>query len=260
METRFRSAAPSARIGRRRLFFVTLGALLVVLVNMASGGKLSAAARDIVAPVWGVGATIGNGIAQSGFFTSRSALEAQVAALQEELLQGQLQVAAFQVLQQENASLSQLTHLAQTSPGLAAPVTSSVISSPYGTFTVGAGRADGVAEGSLVLMQGGFVIGKVTQVQEHQSLVEQLFAPGVQTGVSIDGAQTVATGQGGEAQALLPRGVAVSQNDPVLAPGFGNRPVGIVQHVDSNPANAQAGISIALPVSFASLQYVYVTP
>ena len=260
MDTRFRNSASSARDGRRRLFFATLIALVVVLANLATGGKLSAAVRNVALPVWNFGAGIGKGITQSGFFSSRSALEAQIAALQDELQQGQLQAAAFEAVQEQNASLSQLTHLAQTTPGLAAPITSSLVSSPYGTFTIGAGSADGVAEGSLVLTEDGFVVGTVAQVQAHQSLVKQLFAPGVQTDVSIDGAQTVASGEGGEAQSEVPHGIPVSENDPVLAPAYGNRPVGVVQHVDSNPANAQSAVYIALPVSLASLQYVYVTP
>ena len=152
-----------------------------------------------------------------------------------------------------------LNILAQTTPGLAAPITSSIVSSPYGTFTIGAGSADGVAQGSLVLTADGFVIGKVTQVQAHQSLVDEVFASGAQTPVSIDGSAVVATGQGGEAQAEVPHGITVSQNDPVTAPEYGGRPIGIVQHVDSNPANAQQAVYIALPVSLASLQFVYVT-
>jgi cell shape-determining protein MreC len=260
MDTRFRSAAPSARGGRRRLLLVTLAALIVVVANIASGGKFSAAARDAVAPVYSLGATIGGGISQSGYFSTRGSLEAQVAALRDELQQQELQSAAFEVVQAENASLSQLTRLAQASPGLAAPITSSLVSSPYGTFTIGAGSSDGVAEGSLVLIQGGFVVGSVVQVQAHQSLVRQLFAPGIETNVTIDGAAVAASGQGGEAEAQVPHGISVLQNDPVVAPSYGNRPIGVVEHVDSSPANAQSAVYIALPISLASLQYVYVTP
>lgn len=246
--------------GRRGLFFVCIVALLVALLNFASGGKVSAAARDVVAPVSNFGDKLGAGITKSGYFSTRSALEAQVAALQNEVEQQQLQAAAFEAVQQENASLSQLTHLAQTSPGLAAPVTSSIISSPYGTFTIGAGSADGVSQGSLVLTADGFVVGKVAQVQAHQSLVDEIFAPGAQTPVSIDGTAAVLSGQGDEAQTEIPHGVAVSQNDSVIAPELEGRPVGIVQHVDSNPANAQQAVYVALPVSLSSLQFVYVTP
>jgi cell shape-determining protein MreC len=246
--------------GRRTLFLMTLLAIFVVLLNMATGGMVSAGVRDIVTPLSAVGGRMGASISGSGFFSSRSSLEAQVAALQNELQQEQLQAAAFEALQQENVSLSQLEHLAQSTKGLAAPVTSSLVSSPYGTFSIGAGSADNVSQGSLVLTADGFVVGTVVEVQAHQSLVGQLFAPGVQTPVSIDRAAVAATGKGGTAEAEVPHGVAVSEGDPATAPEYGGRPIGIVQHVDSNPANAEQAVYIALPVSLSSLSYVYVTP
>lgn len=246
--------------GRRQLLFVTIIALLVVVANVISAGNIAAGVRDVISPLHGAGAGIAGSVDASGFFTSRSALEAQIASLQQQLQQDQLQSAAFQVVQQENASLSQLEHVARTAPGIAARVTSSVISSPYGTFMVGAGSAQGVAEGSLVLEGNEFVVGKIAQVQANQSLADAVFAPGAQTPVSIDGAAVVASGQGGDAVAELPHGVAVTQGDPVVAPAFGGRPIGTVQYVDSNPANAQQAAYISLPVAFASLQFVYITP
>jgi len=260
MDTSFRRSASSAKSGRRRLFLVTLLALLIVLLNMATSGKVAALVRDAISPVSNIGARIGSAFTDNEYLSTRGSLESQISALQDEVQSDQLQAAAFQAVEQQNASLSALTHLAQTSPGLAAPITSSIISSPYGTFTIGAGTADNVAQGSLVLTSDGFVIGKVAQVQAHQSLVEEVFAPGVQTPVSIDGAAAVASGQGGEAQAEVPHGVNVSQNDPVVAPSYEGKPIGIVQYVDSNPANAQSAVYIALPVSLSSIQYVYVTP
>jgi len=260
MANGFRNSAQSSRAGRRKLFLATLIALVIVLANLASGGMLSAAARDVATPLWNLGGNIRSSVSKSGFFSSRASLVAQVAALQNELQQEQLQAAAFDVVQAENTSLTQLIHLAQTSPGLAAQITSSLVSSPYGTFSIDAGSADGITMGSLVLMQQGFVIGVITQAQEHQSLVQELFAPGVQTQVSIDGAAATAMGQGGEAELEVPHGITISENDPVTAPAFHGRPIGIVQHVDSNPANAQSAVYIALPASLASLQYVYVTP
>jgi cell shape-determining protein MreC len=259
MPRRTSFGAKSRSAGRRGLFLVTLIAILIILTNIATGGKVSALTRDLVSPVSGFGARIGSAITQNGFFSTRHSLESEISVLQNELQQQQLQAAAFEALQQQNASLSQLEHLAATTKGLAAPVTSSVVSSPYGTFTIGAGSADGVSQSSLVLTADGFVVGTVVQVQAHQSLVDELLGPGIQTPVTIDGASVLATGQGGTAIAEVPHGITVSQNDPVVAPEYGGRPIGIVQHVDSNPANAQSAAYIALPVSLSSLQYVYVT-
>lgn len=260
MANGFRSGRAPAKSGRRTLFLITLLAILIVLLNIAFGGRISALVRDIVSPVEDAGGKFGAFIASSGYFASRGQLEAQVAALQAEVQQEQLQAAAFNALQQENQSLSSMTHLAQTSPGLAAAITSSVVSSPYGTFMIGAGSSDGIPTGALVLTSDGFAIGKVVQTQAHQSIAEEMFAPGVQTPVSIDGSAVSAVGQGGQALAQIPHGITVSIGDPVIAPQLGGKPIGIVQHIDSNPANAQQTVYIALPISLASIQYVYVTP
>jgi cell shape-determining protein MreC len=242
------------------LFLATLLAILIMLFNIATGGKISALVRDVALPVSQIGGKIGEGLTQNGYFTSRRALEAQIAALQSEVQEEQLQAAAYSALEEKDASLSALEHIPATTPGLAAPVTSSIISSPYGTFTIGAGSADNISQGALVLSAEGFVIGKVVQVQTHESLVAELFASGVQTPVSIDGAAVIASGQGGEAVAEVPHGVSVSEGDPAIAPEYGGRPVGVIQHINSDPANARQAAYIALPVSLASLQYVYVTP
>lgn len=260
MPSGYRRSSATGRSGRRALFLVTLFAILTVLLNMAIGGKLAALTRDIISPVSTFGERMGSDITMNGYFSSRAALQSQISVLQNEVQQEELQAAAFAALQQQNQSLASLEHLAQTTPGLAAPVTSSIISSPYGTFSIGAGSADNVTQNSLVLTAEGFVLGKVVQVQAHQSLVEETYAPGASTAVTIDGAAASASGQGGEAVAEIPHGITVSQGDPVIAPQYEARPIGIVQHVDSNPANAQQAVYIALPVSLSALQYVYVTP
>ncbi len=260
MASGFRPANQSRTAGRRTLFLVTLFAVFIVLLNIALGGAISTLVRDVVTPVSRVGGNVGSAIANSGYFSSRRSLEAQLNALQDELQQQQLEAAAFTALQQQNQSLASLEHLAQTSPGLAAPIVSSVVSSPYGTFIVGAGSADTVAQNALVLTSDGFVAGKVVQVSSHQSLVNEIFGPGTQTPVTIDGASVIVSGQGGQAMAQVPRGITITQGDPVVAPEYGGRPIGVVQHVESNPADALQQVYIALPVSLSSLQYVYVTP
>ncbi len=101
-----RSKPTSVRItGRRGLFLVTLLAIFIVLLNIALGGRISAFTRDMIAPVSSLGGRLGAAIDDSGYFASRRTLEAQVAALQGEVQQDQLQAAAYSALQQQNMSL-----------------------------------------------------------------------------------------------------------------------------------------------------------
>jgi len=261
MAAEFRYAARASRSGRRRLFFATILVIVIVLLDLVSGGKVRSAVREGASAIWSAGSRAGEAISASGFFSSRHALEGQISALQQELAQSQAQTAAFAVVQAENASLTQMVHLAQTVPGVTAPVSSSLHSSPYGTFLIGAGSGDGLTQGALVLTAEGFVIGKITDVQSHTALVGELFAPDSSLDIVIDGASVNASGQGGgNAAAEVPRGVTVSPGDPVTAREYGGRPVGVVEHVDSDPASAQSKVLIGLPVSLSSLRFVYVTP
>jgi cell shape-determining protein MreC len=261
MHAEFRYAARASRSGRRRLFFATLFVLVLVLLDLLSGGKVRALARNAASSVWDVGSRAWSGISGSGYLSSRASLEAQISTLRDQLQQAQGQAATADVLQQENDALSRMTHLAQTTTGITAPIVSSIQSSPYGTFLVGAGSADGVSAGSLVLTPDDFVVGKVAQVGAHQSLVDETFASGSQTDVVIDGAAAAASGVGGgNARAQVSHGITVQVGDPVIAPEYGARAVGIVGHVVSDPASAQSQLYIALPVSLSSLKYVYITP
>lgn len=170
-----------------------------------------------------------------------------------------LRAAGYDALEAENAHLRALVHLAAKEPGTTAPIVSSLQSSPYGTFTIGAGEAEGVAKNDIVLTDGGFVLGTVVDVGSHTALVRAVFAPDASTDVVVGSIAAVASGQGGgNAEADVPRESAIATGTPVTAPAYGGKPVGIVGRVESDPAQAQATVYIAFPVNISLLQYVYV--
>ena len=173
----------------------------------------------------------------------------------------QEKAASYDALQANYTELSQMSHLAQSAPGVTAPVASSVRSSPYGTFLVGAGSADKITIGSKILTSTGFVIGTVSEVSEHSSLVKESFAPGAKLDVHLGGAELELVGAGGSnATVKIPRGVDVKVGDTVSAPEYGGKPVGVVRHIDSDPASAYGVAYLSLPVNLSSLSFVYVTP
>ena len=261
MATEFRYAARSSRSGQRRLLAATALVIVLVILDLLSGGKVRSVLRDAAGLIWGAGSHVELAISRSGYFSSRRSLENQISALQEELQEAHTQAAAFSVVEAQNQELSVITHLAASSPGVTAPLASSLIASPYGTFLIGAGSGDGITAGELVETSGGFVVGTISDVQAHTSLVQESFAPNATIDVVIDGASVQAKGQGGgEAIAQIPRTILVSANDPVTAPQFKNKPVGVAEHVNADPASAVSTVLIALPTSLSSLEYVYVTP
>lgn len=256
----FRSSA-TRRDGRRRLFFATIFVIAIIALDIFSGGMLRVAARALTARVWSASSYMRGAVLGSGFFSTRASLASENATLRETLAQYQEDAAGYQVLKQENDSLRSMLHLAQSERGITAPVVSSVVASPYGTFLVGAGTADSVAVGSLVVTEGGFVAGTVSETSAHTSLVTELFAGGSSVNVLIDGAAAEAVGRGGgNARISLSRDVRIHAGDPVTAPSLGGRAVGTVGKVVSDPSTASQTIYVILPVNLSSLTYVYVVP
>jgi cell shape-determining protein MreC len=247
--------------GRRKLLAATVLIIVLFLIDILSGGKIRAGVRTLgsIVSEWTGHAT--SGMVGSGFFASRAALESQNHTLSEEVAQLQERAAALAVAEQENEQLRGIVHLAQKVPGVTAPVVSSLDVSPYGTFLIGAGSGDGIARGNLVLTEDGFVVGQVSDTSAHQSLVTELFAPGASVSAVADGTSVSLSGQGGgNARASVPRGIAIAPGDPVIAPGLGERPVGIVGEVASSSASASQDVFVRIPPNTSSLQFVYVIP
>ena len=247
------------RNSRKRLIAVTLVVVIVFLADIVSGGKIRAGLRGTYSGVANVGGRMGSAIKGSGIFSTRAGLEAEVASLKEQLAQYEERAAGYGALVQENDQLRAIARIAGDQEGVTAPVISSDRSSPYGTFLIGAGSADGITKGSLVVTPGGFVAGRVSDTGPHTALVSEVFAPDASIDAIIAGTPVALEGRGGEnAEGKVPRGIVIPLGSPVVAPAFGNRPVGIVGHVASSSASATEDLLIRLPVNLSALQFVYV--
>lgn len=247
-----------------RLWAATMFVVLLFVFDFFTHGALRALVRSTSAVL---SRTVGHTVsefAQSGIFSSRAALQAQNRSLAEQMNTCQVRAAFVTVLQNENDQLRALVHLARSMPGITAPVTSSVAASPYGTFLIGAGSADGVADGALVLVSDAsgndsFVVGKVTQVSSRVSTVSEVFAPSSSVSVIVHGNVTTLSGSGGgNAHVSLPRDASVAVGDAVFSADLGGHPVGIVGHVASSSAQASQDVYVSVPVNLNALQYVYV--
>lgn len=249
----------------KRLLALTALVVFLFLVDVLSGGSVRHQLRGgaVVLGKWS--AYIGGSIARSGVFSTRAALEAQNRSLAEELAQYEERAGAYEVLRSENEQLRAFVRLVESTSrdaqGVTAAVVSSVRTSPYGTFLIGAGEAEGIERGSLVQTSGGFVVGTVTDAGAHTATVGEIFAPGASVEAMASGVAFSAVGSGGgNARAKVPRALAIRIHDPVLAPGLGQRPIGIVGSIASSTASASQELFIVLPVNLSSLRYVYILP
>ena len=246
----------------RRLLLFTVAVIVILAIDLASGGYLRGFARGGSVAIWGAGSGIVRSVLASGFFSSRRAQESEIQALKQELVRLRLDSAEVSVLREEAEALRSLVNLREREEGLTAPVISSVASSPYGTFVIGAGKEDGVAVGDLVLAGSegqGFVIAGVSEVAARRSLVTEIFAPGSRLGISVRGTQFELEGRGGgNARIEIPATFAVDEGDAVLAPDLGGRAVGVVGAVQDASSAAYKNIYLRSVVPASSLTFVYV--
>ncbi|MDO8514816.1 MAG: rod shape-determining protein MreC [bacterium] len=245
----------------RRLFAATILVVVLFIADIVSGGTLRYTLRSGVATFssW-VGSATGI-LGANEIFSSRRALESQNRSLSDTLAQLEDRAAGFDAIRVENEELRALLQVVQATSqkSVTAPVVSSIRSSPYGTFLIGAGSADGITRGSLVQTSGGFVVGKVSDMGAHTATVTEVFAPGVSLDAILGTAAISVRGSGGgNARAEAPRGLSIALGSPVFAPEFGQRAIGIVGAVASSSGSAVQDVFIRLPVNLASLKFVYV--
>ena len=246
----------------RRLLLGTVAVIVILAIDLASGGVLRGYVRGGSVAIWGAGSGIVRSALASGFFSSRRAQESEIQALKQELVRLRLNSAEVNVLREEAEALRRLVRLAERDPGITAPVISSVTSSPYGTFIIGAGEEDGVAVGDLVLTGSegqGFVIARVSETSARRALVTEIFAPGSRLGISVRGAQFELEGRGGgNARIEVPAPFAVEAGDSVLAPELDGRAVGLVGAVQEVSSAAYKDVYLRSVVPTSGLRFVYV--
>lgn len=261
MVTKFTFDAPYGRSGRRRLVYATFFVLIVCAVDIFSGGSIRARLQGSFSGLYLATAQIRSVIFDSGYFMTHRSLAEHNSALQEQLYKNAEKAAAYDVQVQENNALRALVHLSETEEGITAPIVSSVRSSPYGTFLIGAGASDPIQVGSLVLTEGGFVVGKISEVREKTSLVLEIFGGGSYVDMTIQSAQAVAEGRGGgNARVAMPRGIEITVGDVATSPSLRGRPIGLVGKIETSAASAEQTVYVRIPVNLSSLTYVYVVP
>jgi cell shape-determining protein MreC len=258
-DNRFSYRATQTNLDRRRLLLVTAIVVIVFAADSISGGYVRGFLRNVTGAMWSATVRAEERITANGFFSSRAQFAAENTALHAQILQYQGKLAAADVTAAENEQLRSLTHLAVGAPGISVPIISSFRTSPYGTFLIGAGSADGIEKDALVQSSDGYVIGKVSDVSSHTALVDQLFAPRRSVETLISAIPVTLTGVGGgNAIGRAPRGAKISEGDIVSAPSMGGKPIGVVGTVTSDAADAFSAVEVRAPANLTTLRFVYV--
>jgi rod shape-determining protein MreC len=243
---------------RTRLLYATVLICIIFLLDLISGGKLRGLARVSAGFIHTAVGQASESMLETGLFSTRHHLASENARLQAALDEYKKQDALYAAEHDENVRLRALVGLSQKISGKAAMVTSSLTASMYGTFTIDRGSKDGVTRGVAVYTADGYAIGMVAEVNDHASLVHELFAPNATVEAVIGDTRVVLEGQGGgNARAHAPRESKIQIGDVARAPNV-SAPVGIVEHIDAESTGADQVLYVRIPSNLEHLLIVYV--
>lgn len=262
MKSQFSNRARSRSPLVQALMVALLVSLAFFGLDTLTGGLVRSYARTTASLAWTASAGIISSTDGNGFFVTRRSLAHENAALTEKLAFYEESMARFRALEDENEALRAIAQLAETEgDGLAARVLSSLASSPYGTFVIGAGERDGVTPGSLVLTLGGFLLGTVSDTDSHTATVHALFSPGNIVDLIADDVAFSAEGRGsGNARAEIPRDAKIAVGAAASVPAYFGRPAGIIGKIESASSSATQTLFLRLPLNLDTLRFVYVIP
>ena len=133
--------------------------------------------------------------------------------------------------------------------------------SPYDSYVIDAGTADGVAVGAYASGPGGVPLGTIESAEKHTARLVLFSASGRVTEGWAGSERTPITlhGEGaGAFVAQVPQGTNLAQGDAVIVPGFGSAPVGVVKTLESDPSSPFTEVSIAPLVNPFSITWVAV--
>ena len=228
-------------------------------IDTMTGGTLRSIAHSGGSVVWTAASSGARIINVRAFVTTKFALVEENALLQQQILERDEVTVRVAAIEAENELLRDMVRLAETDTGISARVISTFRSSPYGTFVIDAGQADGVKVESVVLTPSGYVLGKVTSVDAHSANVQSLFSPGMETDFIVNNVAFTAMGRGGgNTKADVPRDAPIATGDVVIAPTYGGRAAGVVGSIESASSSATKTLFIRIPTNLATLRFVYV--
>lgn len=180
-----------------------------------------------------------------------------------ELAYAQALAADRDLLAQENEQLKNMLGRTTAHSRIVAAVLQRPPESPYDTFVIDAGEAQGIVLGSMVSAGGGTLIGTVTQVYATASRVTLFSAPGeshqaLLVGESENTPITVSGKGGATFVAEVPAGVEARVGQSVVFPGLGVSFVGSVEYNEFTEGESFRYLYIRMPVALYTLRFVEV--
>ncbi|MSU56011.1 MAG: rod shape-determining protein MreC [Candidatus Taylorbacteria bacterium] len=247
--------------------FLDLGLLvacivLILFFHIFYPSMLGEALSRIALPFWNTERFVASKI--TGVFSyvsSKQALIAENERLSQELDGANKLLLDRELTLEENRLLKeQFGRTSTRALRLIASVLTTPPRSPYDSAVIDLGSADGIEVGDRAL-SGSVVLGAVSKVYRHTSLVEFFSTAGRKTGVSILHAGSAipaeASGEGGGGWSVtLPKEADVSVGDAVVLAGMNPLLFARIEAIESSDTDSFQEIRFRNPVSISSLRFL----
>ena len=224
----------------------------VFLLQWLAPNAFAPLAARIAAPFFSAEASIARAAeGVTAFFRSCAALAAENAALKSALSYARAENEFLKTISSVQKDASIFLDAGENT------ITAAVLSRPrwsvYDTLIIDAGATDGVEVGMKVFASG-FVIGEISEVENHTAFVSLYSTPGRKVVAQIAGkfpTELVGSG-GGTFETIIPHGLPVSVGDGAFAPDISPKLFAIVEAV-ADSGEGTARIYLRLPVNIFEL-------
>lgn len=195
------------------------------------------------------------------FFVSKNNLISKNLALENEINDFNLKLVDYDVLSKENETFKNLLGRSNTNKYIIAGILSRPPTSPYDSLVIDAGSFEGALPGNKVYLSDNIIIGLVTSVTPHTSLVS-LFSTGGKKQEAVllrTGTSFIISGRGGSNFSLeVPKDTDILWGDLFMYPGLKSSLLGNVYYIDTNSQSSFKTVYLRVPGNVFSSKYVFI--
>ena len=237
--------------------FVILSAI-AFLFNKGTRNVFTTIAR----PFWNVGEISSNGFNNViNFFHLQSSLISKNKDLQNQIGTLNLKLIDYDIVTKENQDLKGMFGRIDTTNRILSRILSKPPQSPYDTIVIDVGSRDGVNMGNKVYISDNIIVGTITSVAPHTSLVE-LFSDGDKKQVVVlerTGASYDLVGSGGANMTIqVPKEADILWGDIFTYPGLTPSVIGSVYYIDTNSQSSFKTVFLRIPGNIFQVKWVFV--
>ncbi len=216
----------------------------------------------VAKPVWVVRDVCANSFSfLTQYFVFKTSLIADNKTLQDEVTALTLKQADYDILFKENDDLKTQFGRSNDRTRVIARVLSKPPRSPYDTFVIDAGSAEGISIDNEVYLSGNVLIGTVSSVTTHTSVVSLFSTADTKQEVVLErtGASFEIVGAGGANFTLeVPKETDIMWGDVFTYPSITPSIIGSVYYIDVNSQSSFKKIYIRMPGNVFQAKYVFV--